>query len=306
VAITVRNTVTHAVPPLMMGCHTDLGYDHQIYGFYSQMVHGESFENYTLPGDSADQGNMWEPVSDAGVVAAFPVSATTPLHGLQSQSIVHRGGSGRAGVANRGFKRQGLVLRAGKRYEGSLFVRPVALGPSHGSAGSGGGTGSGGGGGGGTLVITLEDYFSAERAVLATTKLPLPPAPASGRGEWVQLSFNLTVAASAAPTPCRPFPFDTPPLNCKGGAGDPAGHSGHACVQCGGQLVASLHAPGAVDLDFAELHPGEWGRYKGLPVKRDSVEWLQRAGIDSIRTGGTYVKADTDQSALPTPRGGQG
>ena len=29
---------------MLMGCHTDLGYDHQIYGFYSQRIYGESFE----------------------------------------------------------------------------------------------------------------------------------------------------------------------------------------------------------------------------------------------------------------------
>lgn len=32
----------------MMGCHTDLGYSHQIQGFYSQRLYGESFENFTV------------------------------------------------------------------------------------------------------------------------------------------------------------------------------------------------------------------------------------------------------------------
>jgi hypothetical protein len=31
-----------------MGCHTDLGYSHQIQGFYSQRLYGESFENFTV------------------------------------------------------------------------------------------------------------------------------------------------------------------------------------------------------------------------------------------------------------------
>jgi hypothetical protein len=35
--ITVVNKVTQPLNPLIMGCHTDLGYDHQIYGFYSQV-----------------------------------------------------------------------------------------------------------------------------------------------------------------------------------------------------------------------------------------------------------------------------
>jgi len=40
----VDNTSVNA----MMGCHTDLGYSHQIQGFYSQRLYGESFENFTV------------------------------------------------------------------------------------------------------------------------------------------------------------------------------------------------------------------------------------------------------------------
>ena len=42
------DNVTHRLDSkpsaMLMGCHTDLGYDHQIYGFYSQRIYGESFE----------------------------------------------------------------------------------------------------------------------------------------------------------------------------------------------------------------------------------------------------------------------
>ena len=100
-----------------------------------------------------------------------------------------------------------------------------------------------------------------------------------------------------------------------------AGVSAHACVQCAGALVIALHEEGSVDLDYVELHPGEWGKFNGLPVKKvskaqvtlhllplivrlsslrcllqEAVDFLQRMGVDSIRTGGTYVKADTDQT----------
>ena len=49
--------VTHQVRRGMLGCHTDLGYDHQIYGFYAQRLYGESFENYTLAKAQSTESN---------------------------------------------------------------------------------------------------------------------------------------------------------------------------------------------------------------------------------------------------------
>ena len=115
-------------------------------------------------------------------------------------------------------------------------------------------------------------------------------------GNWTQLPFNLTPSAA---TTCRRFPADTPPLWCKLGAHSGRGDDGHACIQCSGELAISLETAGAsVDLDYAFFQPGEWGRYKGLPLNKDSVTWLQRGGYSVIRTGGTYVEADSDE--VPT------
>eukprot|EP00664_Eupelagonemidae_sp_cell27_P004424 gene4424-9407_t len=36
--------------------------------------------------------------------------------------------------------------------------------------------------------------------------------------------------------------------------------------------------------------PGAWGRYKGLPVRADSVATLQQMGIKLIRQGGSFEK----------------
>jgi alpha-L-arabinofuranosidase len=276
--ITVVNQVKRkGVTPLMQGCHTDLGYDHQIYGFYSQMVYGESFEDYTLASDAGPQGNMWEGICDAGVKdCATPVTRDRPLHGEQAQTIAHGGrqpgvNSTRAGVVNRGFKHQGLHLLAGGDYAGSFFVRPTqgAAAPA-------------------SITVSLEDYFTPN--VYAAQILPMPTS-----ANWTQVFFNLTVPSTANIPGCRDFPFATPPLHCTNGSGTSTGTSGHACVQCGGQLVIALHGQGSVDLDYAELHPGNWGRFAGLLVKRDAAAWLRRAGVDSIRTGGTYVEEDTDQ-----------
>ena len=43
-----------------------------------------------------------------------------------------------------------------------------------------------------------------------------------------------------------------------------------------------------MNVDFAALHPGEWGRFAGLEVRRDGVELLQSMGVTAIRQGGSF------------------
>lgn len=252
---------------VMMGCHTDLGYAHQIHGFYSQKLYGESFENYTGQGPDAplDVGNMWTHVGKG----SWSLTTDAPLHGLVAQRI--RGIALGAGVANRGFNQEGISLSGGKPYEGYVFARsqtPLAL------------------------RVALEDYFSSPPTVLAESVLEF------AGGNWTQMVFNLTPSAD---TSCRGFPADTPPLNCKLGNMSGKGDSAHACLQCSGQLSITVETVGVtLDLDYAFLQAGEWGRFKGLPLNKDSVTWLQRGGYSMIRTGGTYVEADSDE--WPDPK----
>ena len=44
----------------------------------------------------------------------------------------------------------------------------------------------------------------------------------------------------------------------------------------------------SVDLNFATLHPGEWGRFAGLEVRRDAVDLLRSMGASAIRLGGSF------------------
>jgi hypothetical protein len=247
----------------MMACHTDLGYSHQIQGFYSQKIYGESFENYT--GQRGDVGNMWTHVGKG----EFSLTTDAPLHGLVAQRIVATAAG--AGVANRGFNQEGIALADGKPYEGYVFVR------SKGAM---------------KLRVALEDYFASPPKMLAETTLTF------GGGNWTKMTFNLT---SAGATSCRGFPADTPPLNCKLGKNSHRGDSAHACIQCSGQISVTVLTAGAqVDLDYAFFQAGEWDRYKGLPLNKDSVTWLQKGGYSLIRTGGTYVEADSDEWPDPT------
>jgi hypothetical protein len=44
-------------------------------------------------------------------------------------------------------------------------------------------------------------------------------------------------------------------------------------------------------LDFAALHPGDWGRFAGLEVRLDTVENLRNMGVTAIRQGGSFADA---------------
>jgi hypothetical protein len=56
-----------------------------------------------------------------------------------------------------------------------------------------------------------------------------------------------------------------------------------------GRFVLALKQPGSVVLGHAFLQPGNWGRFKGLPVRRDVAEGLVNQGITVLRYGGSMV-----------------
>ncbi|HLJ97959.1 MAG TPA: family 16 glycoside hydrolase [Gemmataceae bacterium] len=56
-----------------------------------------------------------------------------------------------------------------------------------------------------------------------------------------------------------------------------------------GRFTLKLREPGSIVLGHAFLQPGEWGRFKGLPVRRDVVEALIAQGITVLRYGGSMI-----------------
>ena len=56
-----------------------------------------------------------------------------------------------------------------------------------------------------------------------------------------------------------------------------------------GRLALTLRKPGSVVLGYAFLQPGAWGRFQGLPVRRDVAEGLVAQGITVLRYGGSMV-----------------
>jgi hypothetical protein len=58
-----------------------------------------------------------------------------------------------------------------------------------------------------------------------------------------------------------------------------------------GRFALKLRRPGSVLAGYAFLQPGEWGRFKGLPVRRDVAEALVAQGLTVLRYGGSMVNA---------------
>jgi alpha-L-arabinofuranosidase len=187
------------------------------------------------------------------------------LHGQSALNISYRSGTGLVGLGNRGFRNEGIPLLAGKEYDGYLFVKSTTAV---------------------TVNVSLRSYVpnSTANRVLASVALPF------GGGNWTKLNFSLIPSDDA---PCEGVTSPDPDLECcsrePGNSTCHGSTSGHVCVRCGGEFAVGLSAPGDALIDFVFLQPGEWGRYKGLPVHRETVKTLQRMGVTSIRFGGSFV-----------------
>jgi hypothetical protein len=250
---------------MYMGCHSDSGFVHQVRGFSSQMVFGESFErppaNVTGTGKSA---YAWRHAIDASATGSVAPDAAKAFHGEESRKLTLTKGPGTVGVANRALADEGMYFEA-KPYEGYFFAssaKPV------------------------TLEVRLENYVT--KKVLAKQTI------AFAGGDWAMQNISLTPSEG---TMCEGIPVGSDPeVVCTAPTDEP----GHSCVKCSGQVVVALASPGEVNIDYVVLQPGEWGRFAGLPVRKQTIDILQRMGISAIRCGGSFA------SVTAWPDGGGG
>ncbi|MFO0960566.1 MAG: alpha-L-arabinofuranosidase C-terminal domain-containing protein [Isosphaeraceae bacterium] len=59
-----------------------------------------------------------------------------------------------------------------------------------------------------------------------------------------------------------------------------------------GRFSIVLTEPGTVLLGHAFLQPGDWGRFAGLPVRKDVADRLKEAGVTVMRLGGLMINAE--------------
>lgn len=64
-----------------------------------------------------------------------------------------------------------------------------------------------------------------------------------------------------------------------------------AAADSAGRFAIKLRQPGAVTVGYVLLQPGEWGRFKGLPVRKDVGEGLVHQGVTVLRYGGCMANA---------------
>lgn len=58
-----------------------------------------------------------------------------------------------------------------------------------------------------------------------------------------------------------------------------------------GRFTIKLKQPGAASIGYAFLQPGEWGRYNGLPCRKDVVDGLVEQKLTVLRYGGFMINA---------------
>lgn len=103
---------------------------------------------------------------------------------------------------------------------------------------------------------------------------------------WQRVDYNFTT--TPAGTRCTGIsPGSNPAIDCSGTYPSAA----HICVQCTGEFVIGIIGTGDVDIGYASLMPGAWGRFAGLPVLASGVATLQAMGITVIRQGGSVSQA---------------
>lgn len=61
-----------------------------------------------------------------------------------------------------------------------------------------------------------------------------------------------------------------------------------------GSFGIALKEPGTIDLGFAFLQPGEWGREKGYPIRKAFTDALKKQGIAAFRYNGSMVDVGAD------------
>lgn len=264
--------VTHEVPQRHMGCHLDSGFGQELLGLRSNIVFSPSFE-YGDPTEEPDpektpEGLGWVLSTGSGKAQGALEMRADALHGKSALGVKYYGGSGALGVANRGIGSEGLYLSGHKPYEGYLFAAADAN--------------SGRGAGGGILHVELQNYETG--AVLASQQLTVPAG-----SNWTQYNLSLTPTAG---TECVGIaPGSDPQITCDWKPGTDNDSAAHVCVKCAGQLFIGLTQPGAVAVDFVYLEPGEWGRFKGLPVLKPMAQALQTMGVKMFRAGGTVAQS---------------
>merc|ERR1719272_1438055 len=134
-ATVYTDNVTHQITELVMGCHSDTGYEHQARGFYAQMIVPSSFNATGFTPAPHWGGNSSTDGSFSSERVGWNVEKSTPsvafshgtdegtgarFYGVASERLSLRG-KGSGGLSNRGMGNAGMVFEGGKPYDGFIW-----------------------------------------------------------------------------------------------------------------------------------------------------------------------------------------
>ena len=295
--------------------------NHEIYGgIYSQMIHGESFEEPAgvdgVSGQSftntwstsrvkptGDDGNSsyitWQPSAPEG--CSFSASSTA-INGNRSQSVSCTTPPCSCAIVNRGVDATGFTFDSSTKLEGYFFARQL---PRRAAPTTAGGSGSAA-----AVSVAVELIDESVRGgcgagdavcpVLAGQTITLDPT-AAHTGQWQRINISLSGIRGAA-TRCMDGSGVGPSfVRCVGqyGGGNPGyfpveGHmyeeNVRVCLTCTGSVrlrVESKAAGATVLLDQVFLSPASvyGGNLARLPARLDVGESMAQAW-QALRFGG--------------------
>eukprot|EP01052_Picozoa_sp_SAG31_P004252 SAG31_NODE_175_length_21352_cov_3.981508_2_plen_541_part_00 len=273
--IRVENSVRlHRINHHFLGCHSDAGYAHQARGLSAELLNGNAFEPVPVAGNfgpgtalNDTTANMTYPLQQGwSLTAAARLNGSSLLPGGHALVL----GPGAGSATNRGFGNEGLYLEKDKPYEAYLLARSTSTATE--------------------ITITLEPRGGGG-APFATAVVPVLAS------NWSKIFVSLTPNSSASCVGITDAQVIKEGIDCP-----PNGRylgrdwekmsdlTAHVCVACGAQLTLSFGAAsGTVEIGYASIMPGPWGRYKGLPVRKSAAAALEQMGITMIRFGGSYA-----------------
>eukprot|EP00927_Polykrikos_kofoidii_P034009 TRINITY_DN28853_c0_g1_i1.p1 TRINITY_DN28853_c0_g1~~TRINITY_DN28853_c0_g1_i1.p1 ORF type:complete len:737 (-),score=92.26 TRINITY_DN28853_c0_g1_i1:79-2124(-) len=254
--------------------------NHELYGgLYSQLVYGEDFEEPAgKSGVSGDLGDnrgdsklspTWAKLtsSQAQPSPAYETVTSGVFNGKQAQ-LMSAIGSNPARIINRGLYQQGLYIQKGREYEGYLYARIAQNGTAYSTP---------------QLTVSLvsmaNESSGGERTGSSTLPLEIASSAFQLSGtEWTRLNFRLTPSVGSA---CRVVAHAA---GCRP-------NLEKECIVCDGGFVIAV-VGGAVVVDFVFFQMGDWGRFRGLPVRDDVAKALIATGVRVLRLGGSMCNVE--------------
>ena len=262
IQVLVDAVVGRISPHLVGACIEDV--NHEIYGgLYSQLLFGESFEEEPMEIDGAR--------NPAFMGLTGTVSTRAERTYFAKASEVRSWLPFRRGSAAGAFRHTLLRSRCGRYSQKIEFLRGKGeVGIENRGLNRWG------------LNLVQDQPYEGLLVLQAEANVEVTVALESGDGSQVYAERALQVPAN--PETCSWLPlrqWHDLAFTLTPNASDPAG-----------RFAIKLKAPGAIWVDYAFLQPGAWGRFKGLPVRKDIAEALVAEGLRVMRYGGFMTNTD--------------